>query len=537
MNRQTYLLHPLLFAVMPVLSIAGNNPGQYRWSDFFTVVASVLVIVAVILVVVLLTLQLRQPPDRAGQSAALVVTLAVAWCFYYPPLQQLFVELTWVPAHRLVALSLGVLVSAAALLLTRRPAALPTVNRTLTVAAALLVGMGVLQLAANQARTVRTVRASRLVRLTSAPVPIATLPPGRKGPKRDIYLVVLDNRANSTVMREVLDFDDTAFEDSLRALGFVIPRDMQSNYTHTLHSVTSLLNFEHVTQLTEDAGPRNPDFSIEAHLVAHNRAARFLKAQGYRYVFFPSAWWSLTADSPIADEEFRAVPGVDLPYSLWRTQLRYWVIRSSLLRNVAWLQADRVTDPRHYLRTFEGLKQVPADTAPTFAFAHLLITHGPFLLDSTCAPSARPVLRITENNSPRTRAAYLQQLRCADRLVLDLVTTVLRRSPTPPIIIVVGDHGSRFSDPHFFARPQRASVALTRERFGAFGAFYLPAGGDSLFKERVTLVNVLRNVFRYYFGAELPPVPNQQFVTGWKSYKFYPRDTLGSATAAVRVAR
>ena len=53
-----------------------------------------------------------------------------------------------------------------------------------------------------------------------------------------------------------------------RALGFVIPRDMQSNYTHTLHSLTSLLNFEHVTQLTEDAGPRNPDFSIEAHLVA-----------------------------------------------------------------------------------------------------------------------------------------------------------------------------------------------------------------------------------------------------------------------------
>jgi hypothetical protein len=92
------------------------------------------------------------------------------------------------------------------------------------------------------------------------------------------------------------------------------------------------------------------------------------------------------------------------------------------------------------------------------------------------------------------------------------------------VIILVGDHGSRFADVDFYAHPERVSRAFIRERFGAFGAFYLPDGGGSAFREPVTLVNVLGNVLRYYFGADLPPSSDSMFVSGLELYRFFPVD-------------
>jgi hypothetical protein len=105
------------------------------------------------------------------------------------------------------------------------------------------------------------------------------------------------------------------------------------------------------------------------------------------------------------------------------------------------------------------------------------------------------------------------------------VTTLLRRSPTPPVILVVGDHGPRFADVGFYGHPERVSTAFIRERFGAFGAFYLPAQGGSAFREPVTLVNVLGNVLRFYFNADLPPNVDDMYVSGEQPYRFYHVDS------------
>jgi len=124
-------------------------------------------------------------------------------------------------------------------------------------------------------------------------------------------------------------------------------------------------------------------------------------------------------------------------------------------------------------------------------------------------------------------------------MVLELVTAVLRRSSTPPVILVVGDHGPRFADVDFYAHPERVSPAFVRERFGAFGAFYLPAGGDSAFAEPVTLVNVLGNVLRYYFGAELAPGRDDMYLSGEEPYRFYhvdPRSLDHADPQTVRAA-
>ena len=51
------------------------------------------------------------------------------------------------------------------------------------------------------------------------------------------------------------------------------------------------------------------------------------------------------------------------------------------------------------------------------------------------------------------------------------------------------------------------------ERFGAFGAYYLPDGGEADFGDTVSVVNVLGNVLRRYLNADLPVEPEDLYLS------------------------
>jgi hypothetical protein len=523
--RRHLLLYPLLFALAPALWIASRSAGQYRSADLAVVLGAVALLTGLALALALAIVRLLDRSDRATPLAAALVMLAVGWCFYYFPVQDAVSGISRRVSRAPVLVPLGALLTLAAIVwLPRQPA-----GRLLTLSAfmlrfgVLLVGLVALQVIASGGQPSQA-RRSRLVRELAAPIPTRAVPPGRNTPPRDIYLLVLDGHANARVLEEVFGFDNSPFENRLRELGFLVPRTVRSNYAQTYLSVSSLLNAAHVTTLAEDAGVRSKDHSLPTYLVRHNRVARFLKERGYRYLLFPSAWWAATATSPLADLEFDPYRGFELAREVRRTELRLAVLRSSLLRRV--FEADPAPLPLvdHFLRSFEGLRGVAEDPAPTFTFAHVLLPHVPYVLDQQCRPLAREIPDYMEADTPEQRVHYIAQVRCVDRMVLDLVTALLRQSSTPPVILVVGDHGPRFADVHFYAHPERVSRAFVRERFGAFGAFYLPAGGDSAFAEPVTLVNVLGNVLRYYFGAELAPASDDVYLSGEEPYRFYPVD-------------
>jgi hypothetical protein len=519
------LLYPILFAVSLVFGIAAMGAGQYQARDLAIVSAMVALATALTLVLVLAVTRLVDRSDRALPLGAALTMVLVAWFFYYEPAQRAAQEIAWRLSRDPVLVPLGLLATVGLLVwLFRQPRdRLVAVNAFMTRFGVLLLLFVVVQLAMSGGPALRA-RRSVLVRQLSEPLRVSSAVPAvRNQPKRDIYLVVLDAHANSRVAREEMNDHDTSFEDSLRTLGFTIPRAMHSNYVETILSVPSLLNSSHMTQLAQDAGVTTTSFALPRYLVENNRTARFLRSRGYKYVLFPSMWWMQSQHSPIADVEFNPRPAPTIENELRRTELRQAVVSSTLLRFRRW----NALNPSHEFRTMEGLKRVPADPAPTFAFAHVLLPHPPYYLDASCHPVAHPITSDQEDGSPAQRAAALAQTRCVDRMVLDLVTTLLRDSPVPPVIVVVGDHGSRFSAPKFAKHPDSLPTEFMRERFGAFGAFYLPAGGDSAFTGSVSLVNVMGNVLRYYFGVELASSPDDMYVSGDFLYRFYQVDSTG----------
>jgi hypothetical protein len=104
-------------------------------------------------------------------------------------------------------------------------------------------------------------------------------------------------------------------------------------------------------------------------------------------------------------------------------------------------------------------------------------------------------------------------VQCIDSLVLGVVHHLLKHSPTPPVILLQGDHGTNLLEYEKAGKAERVSPAQARERFGAFGAYYLPEGGAKLFGDTTTVVNVLRHVLVYYAGADLPVEPDDLYMS------------------------
>ena len=351
-----------------------------------------------------------------------------------------------------------------------------------------------------RART--AVRESALARRLSQPIPTSA-DFRAAGPLPDVYLIVLDEYANAAVLRERFDFDNRMFEDSLRQLGFTVPRAVRSNYAHTILSLPSLLNFSHLTGLTQELGSSTTDPTLPDYLLEHNRTVPFLKSRGYRFLLFPSQWWPATRHSAYADQELEVWQGLDFGRELTRTHFRRSLARMTPLGQ---LFQEPPYDGEHIKRTLEALEAVPARPERTFVFAHVMNPHYPYVFQSDCTS-------VPPHGASRKRVAYVNQLRCLNRMILEVVTALIRGSATDPIIILQGDHGTSTLNFSWAPSAARVSPAQARERFGAFGAYHFPGGGGRLLSDTVTVVNVMQKVLSVYFGADVPPAANELYMS------------------------
>jgi hypothetical protein len=499
------LLYPFVFAVLPILNILAQSPGGSSLADSGVIMGTLLAGCLVIYAVAAAATGGRW----SSPVIPMIVFAGVLWFYGWDLLPEWAQRLArGAPAP--VTLGLGVVGAVATVggvrWLARRPRSLDQVATFLTLTALLLVAWSGGQIVAGEIRARRALSRSAVAKELTRP--LATSPAARptgEQSRRDIYLIILDEYANSMVLHDIFGFDNHEFEDSLRQLGFTIPRSVRSNYVHTLLSLPSLLNFSHLTRLAEELGPRETDPTLPDYLVENNRTAAFLKTRGYQFLFFPSQWWISTAHNRNADWEFAPWEGLNLGREATRSDLRRSFIRTTLLD---FLTRDYAWDADHVRRTLAGLEQVPALPAPTFAFAHIINPHNPYVFAADC----RTARARGRGPSPR-RQAYIDQLECLNGMVLRVVTTLLQRSPMPPIILLQGDHGTNFLGYSSAKSASTVSPAQARERFGAFGAYYLPAGGGRLFADSVTLVNVFPKVLNHYFGAGIPPAPDELYLS------------------------
>lgn len=501
--RRLTLLYPFAFVVIPLLNILNRNPGRSDLADVGVVLGTLLLGCASLYLVVTVALG----RSRFAPVLPLVVLAGIFWFNAKYTIRGWARELpAGVPPAVLVAVLLALTIIGL-WWLARRPRYAEQANTFFSLTGLLMVVWFGGRFVANQIRAQGTIRQSGLVRELARPIRVRPSPqPDSPAPPRDIYLIILDEYANASVLQERFGFDNMVFEDSLRHLGFTIPAVVRSNYVHTLLSLPSLLNFTHLTRLGAELGVRSPDATLASYLVENNRTVAFLKGRGYKFLFFPSRWWPSTEHNPHADWAFKAWSGFDAGREATRSDLRRSYLRTTalslLVRFDAW-------DGDHVKRTLAGLERVPERDEPTFALAHIISPHFPYVLTADCEP-----VRGRRSDGPSIFSRlYTDQLQCVNRMVLRLVTTLLQRSSVPPIILLQGDHGTNSLRYSKARSAEAVSPAQARERLGAFGAYYLPEGGSRGFADTVTIVNVLQKVLTHYLDAEIPPAPDELYVS------------------------
>ena len=491
-----------LLAAFAVLRVAADAPGEYSLLDLLLTLVTVTAVAAVLAGTVHVgAARIARRPSTV-RMVDLVFALAVAFLFLGSSLAAAFTDATgYLLRVRFIFLAVTVAIGAAWL----RRASFLGATRFVTTAAVFLVVGACVHAMSWVIRSDRAPAVDRLVAQLGKGVPagVGSAPDAAGG--RDIYLLILDARANGRALRKYFGYDDGAFTDSLRALGFTIPQQVRSNYVWTSLSLPSMLNFAYVNELHTDGDDWRANAAAR-DLVRGNRTAVFLKARAYRYYLFPSEWHPPTASSPLADDTFRALPATH-PHRVSGTAFRREVFGGTPIERLGWL-GDPAAHPR---RTLAGLSRVADDPRPTFVLAHVLLPHDPYVFGDACAPHRQD----PRSDLELAKRLYIQQLRCTNDLVLAAITDILARSERTPIIAIVGDHGARLAVFEGASRQLDPQDAL-EEPYAAFGAFLTP-GVPDLFAGEVSLVNVMQRILVSYFAAQVDPSPDRFFASGFRT--------------------
>jgi hypothetical protein len=329
----------------------------------------------------------------------------------------------------------------------------------------------------------------------------------------DVYVIVLDKYTSPSVLQSEYGFDNTPFLNALRERGFVTPTRARANYNHTFLALAAMLNVRYVDEVSQFG--KDSRWHLAYPLIENSRVVSFLRARGYRFVFFPSEFDG-TRQNRYADVEIPAAREVRPEvYAAW-----VYHTAAPVLRFLACEVLACEGDPPPYLpaspsmmdwrlRALGSLSEPRG--RPMFVFAHLLIPHEPFMYGPDCSHRTPFWPRRSDGpNRERVSRAYVDQIQCVNSRLLQLVDSIRTRSAVPPVILLQSDHGHGR-----VGRNLRRAVTLSPgdrlDRTSVFAAYLLPGVPADSVPDSVSPVNAMRLVLRRYFNADLPPLSEKTY--------------------------
>jgi hypothetical protein len=487
-------VHPLLAALLPVLSMYTVTPARAELTELIR--ASLCMIVVAFAIWAMFVVPLR---DIA--KAAVLATVTILLITLIAPGLMDRVDRSWLGNIGLTRRRYVMAMFAAVLLIvgialhrTRRPLGSLTAGLNIVTLGFLIPPVAILL----------SVRASmihpeqRTGPLLPVPTATAVLPA-----KPDIYYIILDRYGDAATMREH-GFDNSEFLKFLESRGFFVARESHANYLKTALSMSSSLNLQYHDDIVRAQGPESPNWQPINYRLKHHVVGRFLKTQGYRYIHSGAAWWPPTVHTPLADDN---ISYFSVPDPVTR------MFRQPLLAPISDKLDSSMVDPRRLKfervnRQLEALGRVPKQPGPKFVLAHFLVPHPPDVFNEDGSYASRKI-----QGDRSYGENYRHQVMMANRITAYLVRRILDMSRTPPVIIVQGDEGpypegGEGSGEYKF---RWLTPAQLRLRSAILNAYYMPGPGREQLYHSISPVNSFRVLFNAYFGTNFPLLPDRIF--------------------------
>ena len=331
----------------------------------------------------------------------------------------------------------------------------------------------------------------------------------------DIYYIIPDSYPSDAWLKEMMNFDNSAFTQALRDRGFVVAEHAHSNYGATFTSLASTLNMRYY-----DSNPTQiSDLDFLRLSIAESEVAKQLQQLGYTYIhvlsgmLLPSSIADINRDytpaGPIdinvdnsafnAANLFHAEAGVSRMLdrgflykqsflSLYHdtTLLRFFKSQLDKLFYTDEFMPYHVYAAKRFLDTVDDVETFAAMPEATFAIVHLLKPHAPIVFTEN-----GDIIRAITIPSPE---AHLSELEFVNSRILQMIDSILENSRNQPVIMFQADHGS------IHGHPRTADKRLVH--FNSYAAYFLPDGNSLEVPRPFTFINSFPLIMNEVFATD-----------------------------------
>ncbi len=503
MLKRTFI-HPILFALFPVLFLYAQNATEMRIGEIFLPIFLAAILAA--LIYFGLRFVVREPDKRAMLSSLILLSFFSYGHFISFLDKSDFIRHNHHLASYLFVILLATLSYGLIKFLRKRKKKLVGVTVFLNRTALILV---LIQLAVAATTIFGRDNISKTdLELSTEFTASENLP--------DIYYIILDGYGRADILKEQYNYDNSEFLNGLKELGFFIADSSYSNYCATVQSLASSLNFDYLHTLAKfdsEAFDRTP----LSKMMINNRLFPFLKKFGYKSVSFESGHTPAHLDK--VDYYFH--PGATL------SEFQNILINTTPIFHL--LNISRSQFAMHRTRISYLIDKIPDlnyISSPKIVFGHLISPHPPFVFGENGEPKQRSWpfafsdgdhYTIQGGTKEEYISGYRGQLKYISKQILSMIKKIIANSENDPIIIIQGDHGP--GSELFWQSLPNTNI---KERFSILNAYYLPGlKNKELLTADLSPVNSFRLILREYFRADLELLDNHQyFTTRTRPYKF-----------------
>jgi YidC/Oxa1 family membrane protein insertase len=319
----------------------------------------------------------------------------------------------------------------------------------------------------------------------------------------DIYYIVLDGYANSKILSDYHDFDNSSFENNLKNKGFYIAVNSRANYVITYLSSASTLNMEHLNYLKKERAQSRNYSKLVYQMIRKNKVIAYLKNKGYKTAFFRSGWGLSKPD------QYDYIYGNPATFSY--VALNY--LATTLFEVITTRGSINYRD--NILYTFDKLAEIDeiGNNSPKFVYAHIVSPHPPYVFDEDGGYDMENFVLDNEWSND-DKKHYLKQLQYLNNRTEELIDSLLKK-PKETVIILQSDHGPAFMG--YEKDWNNSSIEGIRERSLILNAILLNDSNVNNLYPEVSSVNTFRVVFNNVFNDSLEILHDSTYFSSYET--------------------
>tara|TARA_B110000014_G_scaffold55285_1_gene37332 strand:- start:2865 stop:4475 length:1611 start_codon:yes stop_codon:yes gene_type:complete len=323
----------------------------------------------------------------------------------------------------------------------------------------------------------------------------------------DVYYIILDEYPNNESLKKFYNFDNNEFLTFLENSGFYVVDNSFSNYPTTIQSLSSSLNMEYLDVLTTEVDVNSQNYHFLNQLLSDNVVMQKFSLLNYEIINIGSIWGP-NGEFKNAGTNLCEFKEVNFD-SLIRELLEKSMISYFYERHFEQLRRAQI------MCEFNEFSNFNTNTEqPKFVFAHFLLPHAPYIF----GPNGE---HITPGNSLNSepwneRNAHVNQIKFLNKNLIEKIIPELLSSENKPIIILQGDTGSGHSinwkDP---------TDEMIFERMANLNVIYFPDSNYEKLYDDITPVNTFKIIFNKYFNEKYELHDDKNFWSDGENPYYY----------------